>query len=214
MGAFLVYPTDGLYSTQAELDADPVAAAGTLPGDVKYLDTDGDGAITGNDIVRTNSSNVPEIIYAFSGGLKYKNFEFNVLFQGQTNAQILISFDNEGNRPNILFDQRWTPENPNARYPRAYGNQDQFNTKSNATQETWMHDASFLRLKEMQIAYNFPKKIKGVQDIKLFLRGSNIFIWDKLEGWNLDPEMPGYSGNSPNAYQPLKTWTIGVNISL
>jgi TonB-linked SusC/RagA family outer membrane protein len=215
LGSFYVYPTDGLYSTQAEVDADPAARAGTLPGDVKYLDTDGDGAITGNDIIRTNSSNVPEIIYAVKAGLKYKHFDFNVLFQGQTNAQILVSFTDEGNRPDILFNQRWTPENPNARYPRAFGTNDPFNTKSNAQQDNWLHDASFLRLKEMQIGYNFPKNlIKGVPDIRLFLRGSNIFTWDKLKGWNLDPEMPGYEGNSPNAYAPLKTWSIGANISL
>lgn len=215
LGSFLAYPTDGLYRNQGEIDADPAAAAGTLPGDVKYLDTDGDGKITGNDIILTNTSNVPEIIYAVNAGLKYKNFDFNVLFQGQTNAQIMVSFDDEGNRPDILFNQRWTPENPNARYPRAYGIKDQFNTKSNATQETWLHDASFLRLRDMQIGYNFPKNlIKGVPDIRLFLKGSNIFTWDKLKGWNLDPEMPGYSGNAPNAYQPLKTWTIGVNIIL
>jgi TonB-dependent starch-binding outer membrane protein SusC len=215
LGSFLVYPTDGLYSSQAEIDADPAARAGTLPGDVKYLDTDGNGEITGNDRIRTNFSNVPEIIYAVNTGLKYKNFDFNVLFQGQTNAQINISFDDEGNRPDILFNQRWTPENTNARYPRAYATKDAFNTKSDATQETWLHDASFLRLKDMQIGYNLPKNlIKGFPDTRLFLRGSNIFTWDKLKEWNLDPEMPGYQGNSPNAYQPLKTWTIGVNINL
>jgi len=214
LGSFLAYPTDGLYRNQAEIDAYPAAATGTLPGDVKYLDTDGDGKITGNDVILTNTSNVPEIIYSVNAGLKYKNFDFNVLFQGQTNAQILVSFDDEGNRPDILFNQRWTPENPNARYPRAYGLKDRFNTKSNATQETWLHDASFLRLRDMQIGYNLPKNlIKGVPDIRLFLRGSNLFTWDKLKGWNLDPEMPGYQGNAPDAYQPLKTWSIGTNIN-
>ncbi|WP_206667123.1 SusC/RagA family TonB-linked outer membrane protein [Seonamhaeicola maritimus] len=218
LGSFQSYPTDGIYQTQAEIDADPAAGAGTLPGDIKYVDTDGNGQITGNDVVRRYTSNVPEITYSFNTGLKYKNFDLNLLFQGQANANIAIFFDNSGNRPAYLFEQRWTPENPNGRYPRAYERADTFNAKSSAnnaiTADTWIHDASFLRLRELQIGYNIPKSATKFADLRVFLRGSNVFTWDKLKGLDLDPEMPGYRNFEQGLYQPLKTWSLGVNINL
>jgi TonB-linked SusC/RagA family outer membrane protein len=219
LGSFQSWPTNGIYANQAEVDADPSAGDGTLPGDVRYVDTDGDGIISGNDIVRRYTSNIPEVTYAINAGLKYKNFDFNVLFQGQAEAEVSIFYDNAGNRPSFLFDQRWTPENTNARYPRAYQRNDSFNAKNSAneniTQDIWLHDASFLRLRDMQIGYNIPKSsIKNVADIRLYVRGSNIFTWDKLKDLNLDPEMSEYRNFEQGLYQPLKTWTLGVNIGL
>ncbi|WP_420400486.1 SusC/RagA family TonB-linked outer membrane protein [Flagellimonas sp.] len=219
IGSFLAYPTNGLYRNQAEVDADPAAADGTLPGDVRYVDTDGDGVISGNDIVRRDISNIPEITYAINAGLKYKNFDLNVLFQGQANVNVSIFYDNNGNRPAYLFEQRWTPDNPNARYPRAYQRADPFNAKNSpvsdtTTQDTWLHDASFLRLRDMQLGYNIPKSLVKFGDIRLFVRGSNIFTWDKLKDLDLDPEMAEYRNFEEGLYQPLKTWTLGVNVSL
>lgn len=218
LGSFLAYPTDGLYKTQAEIDADPAAEDGTLPGDIKYIDTDGNGEITGNDVVRRYTSNVPEITYSFNTGIKYKNFDLNLLFQGQANANISIFFDNSGNRPAYLFEQRWTPENPNARYPRAYERADVFNARSSAdtniTADTWIHDASFLRLRELQVGYNIPKSKTKFADVRVFVRGSNVFTWDKLKDLDLDPEMPSYLNFEQGLYQPLKTWSLGLNINL
>lgn len=220
LGSFQSWPTNGVYANQAAVDADPAAGDGTLPGDVRYVDTDGDGAITGNDVVRRYTSNIPEVTYAINAGLKYKNFDLNVLFQGQSNAEVSIFYDNAGNRPAFLFDQRWTPDNPNARYPRAYQRADAFNAKNspdaeNTTQDIWLHDASFLRLRDMQIGYNIPKSaIKNVADIRIYVRGSNIFTWDKLKDLDLDPEMAEYRNFEEGLYQPLKTWTLGVNIGL
>lgn len=218
LNSFLVYPTDGLYKTQAEVDADPAAQAGSLPGDIKYLDTDEDGSISGNDRVRRYTSNIPEITFGINAAIKYKNFDLNVLFQGQANAEISVFFDNTGNRNAYLFEQRWTPDNINARYPRAYERNDSFNARSSAingtTADIWLHDASFIRLKNLQIGYNISKSAIKFADVRIYLRGSNIFTWDKLKDLDLDPEMTEYRGFEEGLYQPLKTWTLGVNINL
>ena len=170
-----------------------------------------------NDIVRKNVSNVPEITYGFNASMKYKNFDFSVLFQGQTNVNVAIFFDNSGNRPSYLFDQRWTPDNPGARYPRAFERADPYNARSSEnaqfTSDTWLHDASFLRVRELQLGYNIPRDVMKFADLRIFLRGSNVFTWDKLKDLNLDPEMARYENFSQGLYQPLKTWSIGVNIN-
>lgn len=210
MDSYLIYPTDGLFKTQEDVDKTEAKIPGTKPGDVKYLDTDGDGKITGTDMIRKYTSNVPQIQFGVSGGARFQNFELNFLFQGQAKAEIEVFYDNEGNRPTFEFEQRWTPENPNARYPRAFVLNDTYNAKPS---DIWLRDASFVRLKELEMAYNFATKTTRFADIRVFVRGSNLFTWDKLKDLKgFDPEMSGYRNFTDGLYSPLKTLTAGLNL--
>ena len=205
-----MYKTDGLFKDQADVDNTVAKLAGTKPGDIKYVDVDGDDKITDNDMIRSDYSNVPEIQYGVFGGVSYKGFEINALVQGQTNAKLEILYDNEGNRPAYLSELRWTPENTNAEYPRAFGLSDTYNTK---TSDFWMEDATFVRLKELELAYSFPKSIIPFANLKLMLKGTNLFTIDKLGKLKgFDPEMARYRNFTDGLYQPLKTFTLGLNL--
>lgn len=210
MDSYQIYPSDGLFQTQAEIDATAAKQPGTKPGDVRYLDTDGDGKITGSDVIRKYTSNVPQIQFGFSGGATYRNFELNFLLQGQAKAEMQVFYDNEGNRPAFLFDQRWTPETPDARYPRAFLLNDIYNAKLS---DIWLRDASFVRLKELELAYNLTSKILKIGNVRVFARGSNLLTFDKLKDLKgFDPEMPGYVNFTSGLYSPLKTLTLGFNL--
>lgn len=210
LDSYVIYPSDGLFKDQEDVDKTVAKLAGTKPGDVKYIDTDGDGAITANDQIRKFSSAVPEIQYGVFGGLEYKGFELTVLFQGQANAEIPILFDGEGSRPQFLFDQRWKPENPNARYPRAYISSDVYNARLS---DVWLHNAAFVRLKNVELAYTFPTEKVKIAGIKVFVRGTNLLTFDKIK--HLDPEASTYTTQnsfSGGDYGPLKTVSFGANI--
>ncbi|WP_400261941.1 SusC/RagA family TonB-linked outer membrane protein [Sphingobacterium sp. SG20118] len=87
--SWLVYKTEGIYNTQAEID-DSAHLLNTKPGDIKYVDVDGDGKITNNDMVRIHESPIPEITYGVTMGGKWKNFEVNLLWAGQGRAKQII----------------------------------------------------------------------------------------------------------------------------
>lgn len=210
IGSTVMYKTDGLFKDQEDVDNTTAKLAGTKPGDIKYVDVDGDGSITDNDMIRSDFSNIPEIQYGIFGGISYKGFEVNALVQGQARARLEILYDNEGNRPAYLYELRWTPENINAQYPRAFGLSDPYNTK---TSDFWMEDATFVRLKELEIAYSFPKNIIPFANVKLMLKGTNLLTIDKLGKLKgFDPEMARYRNFTDGLYQPLKTYTLGLNL--
>ena len=180
-----------------------------MPGDVKYIDTNGDGKITAEDQVRRYVSATPQIQYGLMAGVSYKGVELNILFQGQAKAEIPIIFDGEGAYPQFLYDQRWTPNNVNARYPRAYANADVFNSKFS---DVWLHDGSFVRLKNIEVAYTIPSTALKLAGLRLFVRGTNLLTFDKIK--YLDPEATGYRGFTEGLYTPLKTVAFGLNLKL
>jgi len=210
MNSYLIYPSDGIFRDQAEVDATEAKLPGTLPGDVKYVDTDGDGEITGNDVIRKYTSPIPEIQFGVFGRFTYKGFELNTLFQGQARAEVEVRFDNEGNRPLFLYEGRWTPENTEARFPRALQLGDTYNSRLS---DIWLQDASFIRLKELELAYNFPASLIKFAEVRVFARGTNLITFDKLKDLKgFDPEMSRYYNFSAGLYQPLKSLSLGANI--
>jgi TonB-linked SusC/RagA family outer membrane protein len=212
--SYIIYPSNGIFIDQADVDKTLAKLVGTKPGDVKYIDTDGDGKITSNDQIRKYASAVPQIQYGITGGVEYKGIELNFLFQGQAKAAIPILFDNEGSRPQFLFDNRWTPDNTSAKYPRAFVTSDVFNAKLS---DVWLQNASFIRLKNIEVAYTIPNEIISYKNVfsgmRIFVRGTNLITFDKIK--YLDPEASQYTtgdtfGNG--SYTPLKTVTVGANI--
>ncbi|WP_047244899.1 SusC/RagA family TonB-linked outer membrane protein [Maribacter thermophilus] len=218
--SYIVYPTDGIFRDQAEVESTPVKLDGTVEGEPKYLDTNGDGTINADDRIRVGSSNIPEIQYGIFGGFSYKNLDFNFLLQGQAKAETLVFFDQNGAKPDYVFNQRWTPSNRDSRYPRAFGLGDPYsgNQSGNADNfqgaDFWLHDASFVRLKEVELAYTIPEKVVGFGNLRLFLRGYNLLtMFSDIYDLGLDPEATGYNNFRDATYTPLKTYTVGLNLS-
>jgi TonB-linked SusC/RagA family outer membrane protein len=207
---------NGFFNTQAEADAWPLQyAAKSTPGDVRYIDVNGDGKVDQNDFVPIGNPTFPEINYGFSSGMSFKGFDFSVLFQGAGNVSRVYSgfMQRPANQYGTIWDvvkeERWTPENAaNAKRPKltaTYGN------ASNYTNSTlWMHDASYLRLKNIEVGYKFANallKKAGVSTARIYISGQNLVTWDKLKV--VDPEQ---EASNSFAYPQLQIFNAGVNI--
>ncbi len=218
MDSYIVYPTDGIFRDQAHVESTTAKKEGTVEGEPVYLDTNGDGEINAADRVRIYSSNVPEVQYGIFGGLSYKGFDFNFLFQGQANAEMLVFFDQSGSLPEYVFNQRWTPENRDSRYPRAFTQGDPFSGNQNTADnfqgaDLWLHDASFLRLKEIEVGYSFSKEQTNFGNVRLFFRGLNLLtMFSDIYDLDLDPEAGSYNNFRDSTYPSLKSYSMGINL--
>lgn len=220
MDSYLVYPTFGLFRNQDEVNAMTAKKPGTVEGEPAYVDTDGNGKIDSNDRVRSYTSNVPEIQYGILGGLNYKGFDFNFLLQGQAKAQVLVFFDQNGAKPEYVFKERWTPDNRDSKYPRAFQQDDSYSGNQSGSADNfegadfWYKDASYLRLKEVELGYTFTKEKIKIGDLKIFARGTNLFtMFSEIYDLDLDPEATGYNNFRNSTYPSLKSYTFGLNFT-
>jgi len=209
---------DGIFQSDAEVAASPVQRfAGTVKaGDIKYKDVNGDNIIDNLDFVRTDYSFVPKAYYGFGGSVKYANLDMSFLFQGTTGRTISINnLVNNGTASNGYLNQfsvsRWTPANAaTAIYPRLLVSERANNTQNS---DFWLRNGDYLRLKHAEIGYTLPtsltSKIK-LSSLRIYLSGFNLLTFDKLDGMNIDPEMPqsGYVFAYPN----LRTYSVGLNV--
>ncbi|MDD4592588.1 MAG: TonB-dependent receptor, partial [Parabacteroides sp.] len=206
--SWLVYKTDGIFQTRDEIDGTP-HLMNTQPGDIKYIDVDGDGSITSKDMVRIYESAIPQIVYGINMGGSWNGLELNVLWTGQGRAKQMIR-PGSYNRDVTYFENRWisATETPNAKYPRAFDRDDAFNKLDS---DFWLKDASFIRLKNVELAYNFPPKLlerMNIENLRLFVSGFNLFSIDKIK--IQDPE----GTNAGGMYYPQqRIYNMGVNIS-
>lgn len=206
----------GFFNSQAEADAWPLQyASRSTPGDVKYADSNGDGKVDQNDFLPIGSPTFPEVNYGINFGGSYKGFDFSVLFQGadKVSRQISGIMQRPANQYSTILqavlDERWTPENAaNAIRPKLTATYGNANNYTNST--LWMRDASYVRLKNVEIGYRFAnqllQKLK-VKSIRLFVSGQNLITWDKLK--LVDPEQ---QASNSFAYPQLQMFNAGVNV--
>jgi TonB-linked SusC/RagA family outer membrane protein len=213
----------GYFNSQAEIDKAPVQPNPVKPGDIRYADINGDGVIDNKDVVPIGLTPIPQIIYGISGGISYKNFDVNFLFQGATKVSAYLTGELAWpfyNGAKSLVDQAnyWTPQNTGAKYPRITD----VPTANNIAQSSfWLKDASYLRLKNIQVGYNLSKntlaKLK-MSAVRIFVSGQNLLTFSKLKV--TDPEGPGdngtnFQGNSSRGwfYPQQKVIAVGVNVT-
>jgi len=210
IGSGLYYKADGIFNTQAEVDASPHITA-AKPGDIKVLDLNKDGVINGDDRYRTNNSPTPLYVFGLTGSLAYKGFDLTLFFQGQTGV---YSYDGTmtefglsdlDNSPVYRANNRWTINNQEgATMPRAD------DLKYASATDFFLYDATFIRLKNFELGYTLSngltKKI-GISNLRAFVNATNTFTWAKEIKWR-DPEM---SGNYTD-YPPVKILTFGLNL--
>ena len=209
MGTWLMYKTDGIYQTWDEIDSTP-HLPGTQPGDIKYVDVDGVDGITDNDRIRSKFGNVPEIVYGINYGIEWKGLEFSMLWTGQGRAsQMIVPYSY--NLDKDFYENRWisAEETPNSKYPRAFNKDDKINTKWS---DFWLYDASFIRLKNVELAYTLPKNIvekMKLQNVRLILSGTNLFTFDKIKIQDPESDATG----TGQAYPQARTYSFAVNVS-
>lgn len=216
MNSIYAYKTAGIFNDAKEMEAWPEYAFTTKErrlGDVKYVDTNKDGKITADDRTIQGSTD-PKIAFGFHLGLNYRNFDLVAFFQGAAGVSSIISEGRGGlsastAKPNSLWLDSWTPENTNAEYPRLATPNADINTEQS---DIWVPDASYLRMKDLQIGYTFPKALLskvGISRLRLYYSGQNLFtITGMLKGW--DPEAPAGRGN---AFPQTIVNSVGVNLT-
>ena len=188
MGSTLYYQAIGIYKDQAQVDATP-HWAGAQAGDVIFKDVNGDKVIDGLDRVMNDKNDMPRFIGGLTAAVRYKDFDLSLLFQGATGAVQYVRAESGeiGNYYKLYADNRWTPENTNSAYPRAW-NRDQEYWGSQAN-TFWLQNMNYLRLKNFEVGYNLPaaldKKL-GIGTLRVYLNGQNLFTFSKEK--LIDPE--------------------------
>lgn len=206
--AELYYVAEGIFHTQEEVDASK-HWPGARPGDIRFKDVNGDGVTNADDRVRRNKTPEPWFVGGFNVTLKYKNWDLMALFQSALGAEIYIQTwsGTVGNFLKDYYDKRWTPENPNASGPRTYERENQYWISNRNTY--FLRSGDYLRLKNMEIGYTIANDAlskAGVQQIRLYTNGSNIFTLDKLKVY--DPEA---NDASLVAYPQRRYFNFGIS---
>lgn len=208
----IMYKALGIYQTQEEIDATP-HLSGTKPGDLQYQDTNGDKKITWDDAVRIDKSTTPKWIFGLTLNGSWKGIDLNVFFQGQADAQQLVMPGM--NMATDFYEGRWmesnTPEqNAAAKWPRAFMKAAAVGNRNSQSSTWWLRDASFVRLKSMELGYTFPKNLTkhiGVEKLRIYANGNNLFTIDSMGIF--DPEMTAGIGG----YPIQRTLTFGANVT-
>ena len=213
------YVAEGLFASEEEIANWPDQSqlgANIMPGDIKYRDINGDGAITTEDQVMLSPyNNVPRIQYGFGLNLTYKKFDFGVFFNGSAKRKIMI---NSGYAPFLsgggdgmtteslernlmqwIADDHWSVDNPNpnAAYPRL-GITSADTSNNTQPSSFWLRNGNFLRFKSLEVGYRFPY-------CRVYFSGDNLAVFSPFKLW--DPEL------SWNAYPLQRTFNLGVQFT-
>ncbi len=183
-------------------------------GDFLYRDANGDGKLDANDRVEIGHGTLPRFTFGANIGLSWNNFDFSMLFQGVGNHQVY--YNNQAFRfvtvmgqslIKDITDNAWTPENPyNSKYPILRNNA---NGKNNIASDAFVHNAAYLRCKNIQFGYTVPRKITKkffVENLKVYASIDNLFTITKFPG--LDPEIGANVG-----YPAIRQYSVGLNVS-
>jgi len=227
--AFYGYRTDGLAQV-SDFSKEPSTgkltpnfpiftadAAKIAPGDVKFRDLNGDGVITADKDREVIGDAFPRYTYSLRGNVGYKGFELNFFLQGVGKANGYVTgvganpFYANGAYPQEVHRDHWTPDNPNAWYPR-FTYLDNRNTTARLS-DYWLQDAKYLRIKNIQLSYTLPRQLLTryhVDMLRFYVSADNLFTATNFF-YAYDPETPSTNGGY---YPQVKTIVFGVNIRL
>ena len=213
--------TNGIFQNYDEINS-YVNPDGTLimpdarPGDVRFVDVNGDGKISSED--RTNIGNgTPKWTFGFNFDAEWKGFDFNIFLQGVSGADV---FDatyrtdiTSGNFPTWMLG-RWTGEGTSNKYPILRAGDKTYNWN---VSDLYVHDGSYLRIKNMSLGYTLPKNITRkayIERFRVYVMAENLVTWTKY--WGFDPEISSNGkslGIDRGVYPQARTWTVGCNIT-
>ena len=212
VGQFWGYLYDGVVQT-----ADDVLVGGEEIGGEKFKDLNGDGALTDDDRAVIGDPH-PDFSWGWNNDFNYKNFSLNVFVQGSKGGEILnytlMELGALNGRTNVTTEalNRWSPTNTDTDIPEARV------SRSFVTSDRWVDDASYIRVKNISLGYNFSEALLSkinLSSARLYLSGQNLFTITDYKG--IDPEV-SYSNSSSNigldygSYPSVKSYTLGLNI--
>ena len=217
---FFGYKTDGVFQNVAEVQAyvnkdGNLIMPDAVPGDVRFVDVNGDGQITADD--RTNIGNgTPDWTYGLNLNADWKGFDFNIFFQGVAGNEVFDgtfrSDVSSGNYPSWMLG-RWTGEGTSNKYPRlALGDDTNWQVS-----DLYVCDGSYFRLKNITLGYTLPQNLTRkvcIERLRVYVQAENLATWTKY--WGFDPEISSGAtslGVDRGIYPQARTFTIGANIS-
>ena len=221
-GAFFLPTADGIFQSQAEVDAhslngdliQPEAA----PGDIRFVDQNNDGVINSDDATYQGTA-IPKYEYSLSLNSDYKGFDFNLFFQGVGGNKIyngndfeMLGMDSGRNFKTETLNA-WTPSNTNTEIPRAVLGDPNQNTRASTR---FLEDGGYFRIKTIQLGYSINKETLEslqVSKCRVYLTGQNLFTFTNYSG--LDPEVGGSilsRGIDRSLYPKYKSFILGVQL--
>ncbi len=230
------YKVIGHFQSEAEIKSSPVEDGNgnrsVLPGDLKYEDFNHDGIIDDNDVHNVGRNmNTPEINFGLTLGASWKGFDFNVLLQGASNFTVsylgTIALDAPlafGRNGLNVFMDRWhhadlfDPNSPwiPGKYPstRIKGGITRVDGWNYQPSDYWMKDATYLRLKSLELGYTLPARLWGsngyIKSLRVYVNGFDLLTWSGLNDL-VDPEHPNAAYG--NGYPITKNYNFGVNLT-
>ena len=220
--SYYVYKADGLFQSDEEAAAYEAKYGNpwSLPfkgGDLKIVDTDGDGKLTPDDRI-VSGSDQPKGTYGLTLSGGWKNFDLSIFMQGVTgtnryfNYTVAGLFEGETSHPSSNWLDAWTPENTNTDWPRVFLDDRSVSAANKCYSSFWCMNTNYLRIKNVNFSYTLPKSFVnklGLTSAKVYYAGENLFTFDSLP-FNADPESP--SGNL-NSYPLSKSHSFGINVT-
>ena len=196
----------GLFKDQEDIDNSPRQTYQAVrPGDIKYVDMNGDKQIDDNDMTILGRPTTPEIVYGFGASATWKGFDLSLFFQGQANCSLLMSnihpFCDSGvsgfGLTKWIADDHWSPENGNvnAAYPRLSNDWNQNNVKISSF---WLYNGAFLRLKTVEAGYTYKW-------FRFYVTASNLLTFSAFKYWD-----PGLGSGNGLSYPLQRTINVGI----
>lgn len=221
LNTYLLYKAIGIFRSQAQLDNTP-HVPGAQVGDLIYADVNHDGQITAADQERSKYGNIPQIVYGLNLTAAYKNFDLSVLFAGQAQVSqyVLPESGVIGNFYSSWANNAWSPSNPNGSYPRVSDRASSAVSGGLYNSTFWLNDASFLRLKNVQLGYTLSSQTLSrlhIKGVRVFVSGFNLLTFTKVkdydpEGTNGSGQFGGAQYGSGQFYPQQKIINLGANI--
>ncbi len=222
IGYLYGYQFGGIFQNQEEIDAyksskpstttarDGINADRVVPGDAYFQDVNGDGVVNANDRTYLGKT-IPGYFYGLNLGAGFKGFDLSLFFQGVGDVQAVngdrqagIAMTSENINAWTDVRDRWTPSNPSTTLPRAVQGDPASN---NRFSDRFVEDASFVRLKNVQLGYTLPQvltsRLVGLTNVRLYVTGNNLLTFTNWSG--LDPEN--------DAIPPTRSWILGLNVN-
>ncbi len=206
---------DNFFKDQADIDSWAKSSFSAVqPGDIKYIDQNGDKVIDSQDYVPLGNPSVPEWNFGLTLGCEYKGFDLNVLFTGIANRSMFIGnnvflglLDNNNITTEVAENSWGLSSTP--KYPRLTN---QINLNNLQASSLWFKNVDFLRVQTMEVGYSLPKKLlnkANISDVRFFVNGYNLFSFDNMSKYHLSAEIPN-AGVS--LYPEIRVINIGANL--
>ena len=195
IGYFIGLETDGIFQTQDEIDNATVVQAGARPGDLRYVDQDGDGEINfSDDSDRTKlGSPIPDFTFGLNLTGRYKNFDASCNIYAAIGQEIIRNYERQqpyANQLSYVID-RWTGPGSSEDVPRVTTGQ----TRNNVFSDYFVEDGSFLRIRNLQVGYTLPTKWlkrQKVESMRVYVSVNNLYTLTNYQGF--DPDIGNFGG--------------------